>query len=145
MSNNKVDLNRVLTALDQKNYDFYSKLSDEEKKSVTLFLLNRYMSVVKGNTDIQVYYLMSTNKRVNRQYFSLAKHPDLIWKMLCTASPGMGKQYHQWVGKKKSSSNNKKRKQLEQLYPDMTDRDMDVLESVITDAEIRQLIKDTGE
>jgi len=25
------------------------------------------------------------------------KHPELQWLMLCAASPGIGKQFHQWV------------------------------------------------
>ena len=31
---------------------------------------------------------MAGNQRVNCTYFELAKHPKLVWQLLCTVSPG---------------------------------------------------------
>ena len=75
----KIPLNAILGALDAKDYGFYDQLTPEQQKTVAPFLLNRYMSIVKGSNDLAAYYLMATNQRVNTQYFELAKHPKLVW------------------------------------------------------------------
>ena len=100
----KLPLNTVLAALDRKDYDFYDQLDQEHKKQISPFLLNRYMSIVKGDETISSYYLLSTNQKVNVTYFELAKHPKLIWQLLCSVSPGMGTKFHQWVGHKKKEN-----------------------------------------
>ena len=137
----KIPLNAILGALDAKDYGFYDQLSPEQQKTVAPFLLNRYMSIVKGSNDLAAYYLMATNQRVNTQYFELAKHPKLIWQLLCTVSPGMGKQFHQWIGHKKKSkgNSNKVRKYVEQLHPTAKRDELDQLCAMYTEKDIKLL------
>ena len=143
----KLPLNTVLAAIDKKDYDFYDRLTDEHKKQVAPFLLNRYVSLVKGNADLAAYYLMAGNQRVNSQYFELAKHPKLVWQLLCTVSPGMGTQFHQWVGHKKKDKNNndKNRKYIEQLHPTAKPDELDILVNMYTDKDIKELQRLHGE
>jgi len=143
----KLPLNTVLAAIDKKDYDFYDRLTDEHKKQVAPFLLNRYVSLVKGNADLAAYYLMAGNQRVNSQYFELAKHPKLVWHLLCTVSPGMGTQFHQWVGHKKKEKNNrdKNRKYIEQLHPTAKPDELDMLVNMYTDKDIKELQRLHGE
>jgi hypothetical protein len=110
----KIALNTILAAIDKKDYGFYDRLDVEGRKQLAPFLLNRYVSLVKGNSELASYYLMATNQRVNSQYFELAKHPKLVWQLLCTVSPGMGTQFHQWLGNKKKDKNtsNKRKKYI---------------------------------
>ena len=145
----KIPLDTILGALDAKDYGFYDKLTPEQQKTVAPFLLNRYMSIVKDGkprhkgVQIEAYYLMATNEQVNTQYFELAKHPKLVWQLLCTVSPGMGKQFHQWVGhKKKDKGNtNKVRKYIEQLHPSAKRDELDWLCTQYTEKEIKALDK----
>ena len=145
----KIPLNAILGALDAKDYGFYDRLTPEQQKQLSPFLLNRYISIVKDGkprhkgTQIEAYYLMATNEQVNTQYFELAKHPKLIWQLLCTVSPGMGKQFHQWVGhKKKDKGNtNKVRKYIEQLHPSAKRDELDWLCTQYTEKEIKALDK----
>ena len=143
----KLPLNTVLAAIDKKDYGFYDRLTDEHKKQVAPFLLNRYVSLVKGNPDLAAYYLMAGNQRVNSQYFELAKHPKLVWQLLCTVSPGMGTQFHQWVGHKKKSKNSKdkNRKYIEQLHPAAKLDELEILVNLYTDADIKEIKKLHGE
>ena len=143
----KLPLNTVLAAIDKKDYDFYDRLTDEHKKQVAPFLLNRYVSLVKGNADLAAYYLMAGNQRVNSQYFELAKHPKLVWQLLCTVSPGMGTQFHQWVGhkKKEKNSKDKNRKYIEQLHPTAKPDELDILVNMYTDKDIKELQRLHGE
>ncbi len=141
----KLPLSRVLAAIDQKDYDFYDRLDPEQQKQISPFLLNRYTSIVKGEADLHAYYLMATNQRVNVNYFSLSKHPKLIWQLLCACSPGMGKQFHQWVGhKKKTGSSGKIKRELEKIYPNMKNDELDLLATMTTEKDLKQYAKDSG-
>ena len=140
-------LNQVLGALDNKDMEFWDRCTPEQQKKIAPFLLNRYMSLVKGNTELASYYLMATNQRVNSSYFSLNKHPKLVWQLLCTVSPGMGKQFHQWVGnkKKKKDKSNEIRKTLAEMYPNMKNDELDLMTSITTTKELKAHATESGE
>lgn len=57
------------------------------------------MSCVKDNGGVQGYYVLSTEYAANKHLFNefVQKHPKLQWMMLCAASPGLGKKFHQWL------------------------------------------------
>ena len=139
-------LNKVLGALDRKDRKFWDKCTPEQQKKIAPFLLNRYMSIVKGSAELHAYYLMATNQRVNVNYFALNKHPKLVWQLLCTVSPGMGNQFHQWIGNKKKKSNTSDiRKQLAVLYPNYKEDELDLLASMTTAKELKELAQASGE
>ena len=149
----KLQLNTILAAIDRKDYAFYDGLTPEHQKQVTPFLLNRYVSLVKDGKpiehklEIESYYLMATNKHVNCNYFELAKHPKLVWQLLCTVSPGMGTQFHQWVGHKKKDKNNssKRRKDVERLHPLAKSDELDMLCEIYTDKDLKEIAKLYGD
>lgn len=143
----KLPLNTVLAAIDRKDYAFYDGLTPEHQKQVAPFLLNRYVSLVKGSSELQAYYLMAGNQRVNKTYFELARHPKLVWQLLCTVSPGMGTQFHQWVGHKKKDKNNssKRRKYVERLHPHAKSDELDMLCEMYTDKDLKEISKLYGD
>jgi len=141
----KLPLNRVLGAMDRKQKDFYDSLTDEEKKAFSAFLMNRYASSVKGNPALQEWWLIATNKRVNTNFFDLAKHPKLQWLLLTTASPGMGTAYHEWIPhKKKDAVNNKIQKTLKTLYPFAKQDELELMASINTKADIKTHLENMG-
>lgn len=93
------DLFESLLALDKKDYQYFSKLSEEQKKKFVPYMMVHWMSATKGNKDIQSYYLQSIDYHANKYIFNenIQKHPELQWLMLCASSPGLGKQFHQWI------------------------------------------------
>jgi hypothetical protein len=140
-----IPLNKILGALDRKDMKFWDQCTPEQQKKIAPFLLNRYMSIVKGNKDLHAYYLMATNQRVNVNYFALSKHPKLVWQLLCTVSPGMGNQFHQWIGNKKKNNNNSDiRKQLAALYPNYKEDELDLLASITSAQELKELAEASG-
>ena len=145
--NDKLPLNTVLAAIDKKDYGFYDRLKPEHQKQIAPFLLNRYVSLVKGTQELQAYYLMAGNQRVNCTYFELAKHPKLVWQLLCTVSPGIGTQFHQWVGHKKKDKNNssKRMKEVERFHPNIKSDEIELLASLYTDKELKDIAKLYGE
>jgi len=148
----KLQLNTILGALDRKDYQFWDRCTPEQQKQIAPFLLNRYMSIVKDGKPakkrfiVECYYLMSTNENVNVNYFALSKHPKLVWQLLCTVSPGMGNQFHQWVAnKKKKSNNNDIRKRLAEIYPNYKEDELDLLASITTKKELKELAEASGQ
>lgn len=143
----KLPLNTVLAAIDKKDYGFYDRLKPEHQKQIAPFLLNRYVSLVKGTQELQAYYLVAGNQRVNCTYFELAKHPKLVWQLLCTVSPGIGTQFHQWVGHKKKDKNNssKRIKEIERFHPNIKSDEIELLASLYTDKELKDIAKLYGE
>jgi hypothetical protein len=99
LENQDFDLFDALAALDKKDYGYYDRLSENQRKKFVPFMLIQWMSAVKGSSDVQNYYLQSIDYHANKHLFNefVYKHPKLQWLMLCAASPGVGKQFHQWI------------------------------------------------
>lgn len=97
--NIEVDLFDILAAIDKKDYGYYDRLTDEQKKKIVPFMLTHWVSAIKGSEGLSRYYVMSTNEYANKYLFAefVQRHPKLQWMMLCSASPGLGKQFHQWI------------------------------------------------
>lgn len=94
------DLFDALAAIDTKQYDYYDSLSSEQQRKFIPFMLLHWVSAINSrNANLQTYYLHSTNYHANTYMFNefIQKHPKLQWLMLVAASPGIGKQFHQWI------------------------------------------------
>jgi hypothetical protein len=89
----------ALAALDKKDYEFFDRLTVEQQKGFSPFMLLHWLSAVTGVPDLQRYYLQNTDLAANKHMFheNIIKHNKLQWLMLCAVSPGMGKQYHKWI------------------------------------------------
>lgn len=84
----KLDIFRVLAAVDTKDHTFLPSLTDEEAKAFVPFVVARWMS---GTTDArQVYFL---NEVVNPYLFSLAEHKELLWNLMTVANSGKKQRY----------------------------------------------------
>ena len=66
-----------MAAFDRKDRAYYDKFTDEERKKFSTYLMLRYGASVNGGTDLQAYYLMATNERVNKYFFDLNNHTKL--------------------------------------------------------------------
>ena len=94
----KVDFD-LFDAIDKKDYGYYDKLTEEQQKKFVPYMMTHWMSAIKANAGLSSYYLMNTDHTANKHLFNeyVQKHPKLQWLMLCAASPGLGKQFHQWI------------------------------------------------
>lgn len=135
-----------LSALDKKNLFFYDNLSDEDKKKFSGYVMLRFVSSVKGDPDLEAYYLIAANKRANIHFWELNKHPKLQWLVCTTASPGIGNQFHQWIPAKKAekSSSNKVIKFFQQISPTMKDDEIELLATINTEKDCKEYAKELG-
>ena len=93
------DLFEALSAMDKKDYGYYDRLTEEQQKKFVPYMMMHWMSAIKSSGGVGAYYLMNTDYTANKYFFNeyVQKHPKLQWLMLCASSPGMGKQFHQWI------------------------------------------------
>ena len=142
-----LDIRNEMAQFDRKNREFYDSLTEEQKKKFSPYLMIRWGSSVQGSRDLQEFYLISTNQRLNRHFFSIntAQHKKLQWLMATTVSPDMGTQRHQWIApRKKEPGAGTMRKQLAELFPHLKDDEIELLAQMTTKAELDQYLRDLG-
>ena len=141
-----LSINNEMAQFDRKNREFYDSLTAEQKKKFSNFLMIRYGSSVQGSRDLQEFYLIATNERLNKNFFSINRHPKLQWLCATTVSPGMGSQRHQWIPpKKKEPGASGIRKQLAELYPHLKDDELELMVKINTKKDIDDYLKASGQ
>ena len=121
MAQAKLPIKDILGAIDMGAKNVWDEFTDEEKKSVSFWLLNRYVSSVKGSTDDQSLAVFKTNEYYNKNYMVVSKHTKLMWQLLCMSGNTQKIQYHNWQGFKKKPTNSTAGaiKLFQELYPNM--------------------------
>jgi hypothetical protein len=133
-----------MAAFDRKDRTYYDKFTDEQRKSFSTYLMLKYGANVSGNADMQAYYLMATNERVNKNFFDLGKHPKLQWLSCTTVSPQMGNQFHYWLKGKKKEGDNKSQKFLAKLYPTMKSDEIELMAKINDKRDIADMARNLG-
>ena len=141
----KLSINNEMAVFDRKDRTFYDDLTADERKKFSNFLMIRYGSSVQGGRDLQEFYLIATNERLNKHFFSINRHPKLQWLCATTVSPGMGTQRHAWIApKKKEPGAGSIKKQLSELFPHLKDDEIEVLAEINTKKDIDAYVKALG-
>jgi len=164
----KLDIQKVLKALDRGDRSFYENLEIDEKKQVPFPVIRRWMSTV-GKPDWGEYkrqgrkkgdgkgpiptgddpttgdYLYLTNELANTGFMGLYKHPQLQWLLLSTIGAMLGGQTkdHQWLPIK-SKTKSKLGEFIAKDHPMASAAELDMLEKLYTEEEFRWLLEDQG-
>ena len=140
---NRLPIKDILAAIDMNGKSVWKELSDEERKQVSFWLLNRYISAVQGSRDKMELAVFKTNEYYNKHYMDVSKHPQLQWQLLCNSGNTGKIEYHPWIGfKKKNGNNNAAVKLLEAIYPNMKTNEVELLARISTKKELKQLAED---
>lgn len=142
----KLNIFEVLKLIDVGFKPAWDEFTDTERKEVTFFTLNRWLSVIKnGSNAEQEHYVHFTNELLNKHFYTINKHPKLLWLLCCMISYNNKTKLHEWIAhKKKLSSSNKKVQFLEKLYPLYKPDEIELLLKVNTDEQLKQLARDCG-
>jgi hypothetical protein len=139
-----LDIKRELNAVDLKNYDFYDKLTDEEKKEFSPYVLMRYVANVQGDPDIQAWFLEMTNELVNKNHWDLSKnHKALLWKLFAACGAGVT-CYHPYLKANTKEKAVKIEKLLAELHPSMKMDEIKMLAKMMTKADKEELFDQMG-
>lgn len=147
--NQDFNLFEALAALDKKDYGYYDRLTPEQQKKFVPFMMLHWMSAIQSNKGLAGYYVMSTAEYANKYMFNeyVSKHPKLQWLMLCSASPGLGKQFHKWIPhiKERVSKLKEPAKQkdiaeyFKKIYPKAASDDISALSEVFVETHKRKM------
>jgi hypothetical protein len=133
----KLNIANEMRQFDRKNRSFYDELTAEEKKKFSNYLMIRWGSAVEGSRELQEFYVIACNERLNKHFFNMGKHPRLQWLMATSVSPGLGTPRHPWIApRKKEAGLSAKRKALMSMYPTYKDDEIDVMAQITTQKEI---------
>lgn len=146
MAQETLPVKDILAAIDMGARSVWDELSDDERKQVNFWLLNRYASSVKGSRDAQELAVFKTNEYYNKNWNSLGtRHPKLQWQLLCMTGNTGKIEFHQWIGfKQKSKANGASIKILQQIYPNMKQDEVELLAGISTTKEIKALAEEHG-
>ena len=139
-----LEIKYEMQAYDRKDRSYYDDFTDEDRKKFSTYLMLKYGANVSGNKDMQAYYLMATNERVNKHFFELGRHPKLQWLCCTSVSPSMGSQFHYCLNAKKKEGDNKSQKFLAKLYPNLKTDEIDLLAKINDKRELADMARRLG-
>jgi hypothetical protein len=138
----KLAISNEMLQFDRKNRDFYDDLTEDEKKKFSPFLMIRWGATVEGDADLQAYYLISANERINKHFFDISttQHKKLHWLLATTVSPGLGKQL---AGNKKENTT-KASRFLREIYPTAKSDEIQLMVELNSADDLKQLARAHG-
>jgi hypothetical protein len=93
----QLPIEQVMSAIDLRKGDYYSKLDDEGKKALSTYMAQRWASQVQGTRDVQEEYLICVNEYSNIDYIATTSaHEELRWRALALVGLGT-KLRHEFV------------------------------------------------
>jgi hypothetical protein len=142
----KLPVKDILAAVDMNAKSVWKELTEEERKQVSFWLLNRYLSAVQGSREKQELAVFKTNEYYNKNFSVLGtKHPKLQWQLMCVAGNTGKIEYHEWIGfKQKGQSSSKSVKLLQRIYPNMKTDEVELLARISTKKELLALADEHG-
>lgn len=144
-SEDSISLDNVLPAVDRKDLNWWESLTIGQQKKFPAWLYMRYTSNVQGNADLARYYLLAVNERVNKRFNDVRQHTKLQYLLMTSASPGMGKQFHQFLPPPKLGKTNKKQiNLLEKLFPMANDQELELMLEINSTSEIENYLISLG-
>lgn len=144
MAQTKLPLKDILAAVDLGAKDAWDELTVDERKQISFWLMNRYVSSVKGSREAQELAVFKTNEYYNKNWNVLGvRHPKLQWQLLCQAGNTGKIEFHPWIGfKKKTGTSSKAITLLQQIHPNMKLDEVELLAKLSTTRELKELAKE---
>ena len=144
MAQTKLPIKDILAAIDMGAKNVWDEISDDERKQVSFWLLNRYVSNVSGNREKQELAIFKTNEYYNKNYMEVSKHPKLQWQLLCQSGNTGKIEFHGWIGFKKKSGDSSAAgvKLLQKIYPNMKQQEVEMLAGMHTKKELKALAEE---
>ena len=125
----KVPIEQVMAAVDLRNGDYYSKLSDEDRKSVNTYMAQRWASQVQGSREIQEHYLITINDLSNIDYIATtSQHDEMRWRVIALCGLG-SKLRHEFIPPK-GQKKDKLTAWLIERFPSLADEEIELFREI---------------
>jgi hypothetical protein len=126
-----LDLWKLLQNADENNLTYYDELTDVERPEFQPLIIARWMSGVPDDNKNAEYYMDAVNQIVNEYTFSLAKYPDLLWRLIASCGAGK-KQRHVWIKGPSKLITNKLDQLILGLNPSLSDMELELVKRNFT-------------
>ncbi len=145
MAGKFLDIKQMMRAVDTRNKNWYKDLSDDDKKLYSPYMTLKWTaSVEHKDAAVQEFYVEEANENINKHLWTLSKnHKGLLWKLsaMCGSTFVL---FHKWIYPKKKTTSKSKMKELQELYPNAKQADLDVLDARMSAKDLKELQKDHG-
>lgn len=139
--NGKVDIFELLQNADYRNMNYYSGLSENQKKSFPMFVAMRWLSGLGDSSSHRDDTLEYVNSILNVDFQVISKHPELWWKLVAAGGTGTKLRYGWIPTPKRSKASNKIDEFMLKWYPGANDLELKLLTERLTREEFEQFAK----
>lgn len=141
-SERKLDIFELLSAVDHHDLEYLSKQSEEARKEFAPVVALRWASSVRKE-EYADYYLIMINEMANLNFFDIADHPILQYKLM--AACGVGETlHHQWIPVVKRKSSGYLHQFLLQYWPNANDDELNILIQGFSKDEFKLFVEGTA-
>jgi hypothetical protein len=141
--NEKLDIFVEMRNADLRNKDFYTNLSTELQKQFSGYPAMRWMSSVSDSSPMKDWYLIMVNEIVNKNFWEISKHPELVWKLLAISGSGET-QKHSWIPMPAKKKIGKVAEYMLRWYPSYNDQELNIVISNFNRDTFEEFVKSTG-
>lgn len=141
MTDRKLDIFRVLDNVDNRRYDFFDSLDEDEKKAFIPFIIMRWMSGATDQGGLHSYYLQVTNELVNKHLWDMQDHPELLWKLMAACGAGKSKR-HQWIKGPARGAKSKIDEVIKILFPSANKTEIRIIRQQLDEKSFQRLLQD---
>jgi hypothetical protein len=137
-----------MAAIDRRRFDWYLSLTDDERKSLSMWVLMRYCSSTGSRVhEVNNHYLTMTNELVNVHFNDLRLHPELQMRLMQCVGIGTD-QFHNWIKPGKRSKTAKGNALLHEfflgMYPHLNDSEIAFMIKGHNEADLRDMLEESG-
>ena len=136
-----IPMKDMMKAIDENDFDFYSRLDAAHKKAFSPWITMRCAS--SASSSAAYHYLLHVNDIVNVDFSLLKKHPELQWKLLATCGQGSA-TYHPWLAPAKGKTKSKLHKFLLSMHPNLNTDELNLLLAMNDKDDITELAQMNG-
>jgi len=152
-----LDIKAMMGAVDRRDKAWYNRLSEEDKKLYSPYMTMRWSASAEDkrlqakepdlHRNIQEYYVQEVNENVNKHHWTLSKnHKGLLWHLNAMCGSTYAGIFHLWIPSKKKTTTKTKTKdkkskmqQLQDLFPNAKQKDLEVLDATMSTKEFTEL------
>lgn len=145
MATEQFPIFEALKALDARDKQYWDRLTDEQRKKFSAYLMLRWSSAVQNQPQaVEEWYVEETNRSVNLNFWSLSRHPKLLWLMFSQVGTGFRGVRHEYI-KRNQDRKDPILSSLMELYPTAKRADLELLKAVTSEEEIQQQLREYEE
>ena len=139
-----LDLPKLISAADRRDFSAYTRLSNIEKKEFVYGVVLQWVNTITGSQLDNELYLRRVNDRMNQYGDLLWKHPDLAYALLASCGSGRALKHVYTKGIARTAQDTTLIDFLAIHWPGLNQDEANIILSKMDKAAFMQLLRETG-